>query len=407
MFQQHQGESLSEAWTHFKDLLQKVPHHSIDLWLQVQIFYGHVNPGTRRTIDQSVSGKLHDRNAEESWAVLEDLALYDNESWNDPRDFAKPVKAISLPQDVSSTSNLCLIELENQAQHLMDAHIAPKKSILNKFTSSCEICSGPHDSQCCMENLEQAFVDYASSRIDESGGKCLNAVTDLMTGALPSVTVKNSKLNVKSTSPDSSAHSYPMEDPQCSTRIHSLINAIMIYLKQPNKSRDDKSEEKGQQEKCGLKNINTTPPSPLDPSISFITEKEDDGDVMFIEIINKYDDSREEELRENEHATIGGPEVEYFDTFFTRIELAYHKYLMCGPIPSLFLRNPIITEEWKPFVELSNMTHDLSLGVVKFTDEINEIAYKMPHKIEQYNSLSNLEKEHTKLVYLRNEEDKR
>ncbi|GJU51150.1 hypothetical protein Tco_1220705 [Tanacetum coccineum] len=46
-------------------------------------------------------------------------------------------------------------------------------------------------------------------------------------------------------------------------------------------------------------------------------------------------------------------------------------------------------------------------GVVKFTDGINEIAYKMPHKIEQYNSLSNLEKEHTKLVYLRNEEDKR
>ncbi|GKB09021.1 hypothetical protein Tco_0837333 [Tanacetum coccineum] len=31
MFQQHQGESLSEAWTRFKDLLQKVPDHSIDL----------------------------------------------------------------------------------------------------------------------------------------------------------------------------------------------------------------------------------------------------------------------------------------------------------------------------------------------------------------------------------------
>ncbi|GJU83506.1 zinc finger, CCHC-type containing protein [Tanacetum coccineum] len=31
MFQQHQGESLSEAWTRFKDLLQKVPHHGIDL----------------------------------------------------------------------------------------------------------------------------------------------------------------------------------------------------------------------------------------------------------------------------------------------------------------------------------------------------------------------------------------
>ncbi|GJU33265.1 zinc finger, CCHC-type containing protein [Tanacetum coccineum] len=33
MFQQHHGESLYETWTHFKDLLQKVPHYSIDLWL--------------------------------------------------------------------------------------------------------------------------------------------------------------------------------------------------------------------------------------------------------------------------------------------------------------------------------------------------------------------------------------
>ncbi|GKG06181.1 zinc finger, CCHC-type containing protein, partial [Tanacetum coccineum] len=33
MFQQHHGESLSEAWTRFKDLLQKVSHHGIDYWL--------------------------------------------------------------------------------------------------------------------------------------------------------------------------------------------------------------------------------------------------------------------------------------------------------------------------------------------------------------------------------------
>ncbi|GKD02315.1 zinc finger, CCHC-type containing protein [Tanacetum coccineum] len=35
MFQQHQGESLSEAWTCFKDLLQKVPYHGIDRWLLI------------------------------------------------------------------------------------------------------------------------------------------------------------------------------------------------------------------------------------------------------------------------------------------------------------------------------------------------------------------------------------
>ncbi|GJR36751.1 MAK10-like protein [Tanacetum coccineum] len=165
-------QSLSEAWTRFKDLLQKVPHHGIDLWLQVQIFYDHVTPVTRRTIDQSAGGKLRDRNAKESWALLEDIALYDNESWNDPRDFAKPVKAISLPQDVPSTSDCHLIELKNQVQLLMEAHLAPMQPTqVNKITTSCEICSGPHDTQYCMEDLEQAFVEYASSRTDEAGGK--------------------------------------------------------------------------------------------------------------------------------------------------------------------------------------------------------------------------------------------
>ncbi|GJV81957.1 hypothetical protein Tco_1517827, partial [Tanacetum coccineum] len=175
MFQQHQGESLSKAWTRFKDLIQKVPHHGIDLWLQVQFFYEHVNPVTRRTIDQSAGGKLRDLNAEESWALLDDLALYDNESWNDPRDFAKPVKAIALPQDVPSTSDRRLIELENQVQRLMEAHLAPTQPTqVNKITTSCEICSGLHDTRYCMYDFEQAYVEYASSRVNEIGEKRLS-----------------------------------------------------------------------------------------------------------------------------------------------------------------------------------------------------------------------------------------
>ncbi|GJS63357.1 hypothetical protein Tco_0677921 [Tanacetum coccineum] len=78
-----------------------------------------------RTIDQLAGGKLRDRNAKESWALLEDLALYDNESWNGPRDFAKPVKEISLAQDVPSVSDCRLIELENQVQRFMEAYLAP------------------------------------------------------------------------------------------------------------------------------------------------------------------------------------------------------------------------------------------------------------------------------------------
>ncbi|GJR49377.1 MAK10-like protein [Tanacetum coccineum] len=125
MFQQHHGESLSDAWTRFKELLQKFPHNGFNLWLQ-----------------------------------------------NDPWDFIKPVKEIALPQDVLSTSDRRLIELENQVQRLMEAHLAPTQPTqVNKITTSCEICSGPHDTQYCMEDPEQAFIEYASSHTDEAGGK--------------------------------------------------------------------------------------------------------------------------------------------------------------------------------------------------------------------------------------------
>ncbi|GKC42549.1 hypothetical protein Tco_1060271 [Tanacetum coccineum] len=84
---------------------------------------------------------------------------------------SRPV-AISLPQEVPSTSNRRLIELENQVQRLMEADLAPKSSVqVNKIISLCKICSGPHDTQYCMENPKQAFVDYVSSCIDEAGGK--------------------------------------------------------------------------------------------------------------------------------------------------------------------------------------------------------------------------------------------
>ncbi|GJV92464.1 hypothetical protein Tco_1540277 [Tanacetum coccineum] len=59
-------------------------------------------------------------------------------------------------------------------------------------------------------------------------------------------------------------------------------------LSKQKKSCDDKSEEEERKEKSNSKNIDTTPPSPPDPSISFTTEK--------------YDDSRKEELREDENA---------------------------------------------------------------------------------------------------------
>nr|GEW97012.1 hypothetical protein [Tanacetum cinerariifolium] len=204
----------------------------------------------------------------------------------------------------------------------------------------------------------------------------LKAITDRIIGALPSDTVKNSKLNVNSASPVLSARSYPTKDLQRSTRIHNSINAITICPKRPGESQNNKPEEEEQKEKDDLKNINTNPSSPHDPSLSdtkFVYMKGDDGDMMFIELIKNNDDSRMEEPDVGENAEAEELGIEYFDIFPTRSELAYHK----------------------PFIDVSNMTHDLSSGMVRFMNEAEEIAYKMPHKLEQYNTLSDLEKEHT------------
>ncbi|GJS70737.1 hypothetical protein Tco_0703578 [Tanacetum coccineum] len=51
-----------------------------------------------------------------------------------------------LPQDVSSTSDLPpVIELENQVQRLMEAHLSHITKSENEITPNCEIYSGPHD----------------------------------------------------------------------------------------------------------------------------------------------------------------------------------------------------------------------------------------------------------------------
>ncbi|GJZ35966.1 hypothetical protein Tco_0581783 [Tanacetum coccineum] len=278
-------------------------------------------------------------------------------------------------------------------------------------------------------------------------------------------------------------------DPQCSTRVHSSINTITIHPKQPEKSQVNEPNMELEEESLGNTNSDPQPQPnqfasittkhvlklnsmlkslglvPQSSNIKFVCSKEDDGEVMFIEIIRDDDEPQNEDPNEKEGATTEEPVVEYFDTFPTRDELTYHRYLMSGPIPSIFLRNPIISEGFpynlkipcnigkldrrgntnggiinftgringmhvvdfmivedissiidprlsqvilgRPFIEISNMTHDPPEGVVRFINRIDEVVNKMPHKIEQYDSLSDLEKEHTKSVYLRNEGDKR
>ncbi|GJX70359.1 hypothetical protein Tco_0307530 [Tanacetum coccineum] len=137
-------QSLSEAWTRFKDLLQKFPQHGIDRWLQIQIFYDHVSFHLKCKINCAAGGKLRNKNTDESWEIIENLALYDLEGWNDTKDFVKPVKAISTPQGTSKTPDRRLLELEDQINFLLKgSRPTPKSSTYIPHTYANVVYSNP------------------------------------------------------------------------------------------------------------------------------------------------------------------------------------------------------------------------------------------------------------------------
>ncbi|GJQ98002.1 hypothetical protein Tco_0009141 [Tanacetum coccineum] len=66
--------NLSEAWTRFKDLLRKVPNHGLDLWLQIQNFYDHIDGTPQKGIDYAAGGRLKKLRPDKAWATIERLA---------------------------------------------------------------------------------------------------------------------------------------------------------------------------------------------------------------------------------------------------------------------------------------------------------------------------------------------
>ncbi|GJR43953.1 hypothetical protein Tco_1312056 [Tanacetum coccineum] len=80
----------------------------------------------------------------------------------------------------------------------------------------------------------EADFKQQQSKMTNKIDTVLKAITDQITGTLPSDTVKNPKL---STSPVFSARSYPTIDPHCSSHPSTSINAINAHSKEANISQ--------------------------------------------------------------------------------------------------------------------------------------------------------------------------
>ncbi|GKA48246.1 retrotransposon ORF1 [Tanacetum coccineum] len=292
MFQQHHAESLSEAWTRFKDLLQKVPHHGINLWLQVQIFYDHVNPITRRTIDQ-LTGVV--------------------------------------------PTTLCIAwKIPNKPSLNTHPHIPMKRE-------------SPNDGE--GTTMEGPAIEYFNMFLTRDE---LTYHKYLMSGPIPSISLRN-----------------PIITEGCPSNLKIPCNIGHVHIK---KAYID-----------------------LNSPLNIMTR------MMYNRIMRRKLNPKEDSNGgvSNFMGRIKGMDV-FIGNFTYVID-----FMIVEDISSIL--DPRLSQVvlGRPFIEISDMTHDPPEGVVRFIKGTNEVAYKMPHKIEQYDSLSDLEKEHTKSVYLRNKEDKR
>lgn len=71
-FRKGKDEPICRSWIRFKDLIRQVPHHGIEIWLLVQIFYHNVSQNDHNGINNSIKGKIANLSAEEGWNRIEE-----------------------------------------------------------------------------------------------------------------------------------------------------------------------------------------------------------------------------------------------------------------------------------------------------------------------------------------------
>ena len=68
------NESLFEAWERYKDMIRLCPHHGLEEWLIIHMFYNGLLYNTRMTIDAAGGGALMDKPYAEANQLIESMA---------------------------------------------------------------------------------------------------------------------------------------------------------------------------------------------------------------------------------------------------------------------------------------------------------------------------------------------
>ncbi|XP_078169978.1 uncharacterized protein LOC144564267 [Carex rostrata] len=133
-FRQKGDETMSEAWERFQEL-QRCPHHGIEGWNLLQIFYNSLMPQDKGMLDAAAGGSLMNKGAVDGYKLVDDMALNQSQ-WHNPRE--TPIILQRGMKEVNSNPNLAAeIAALNRKIDQMSVN-----SVNNYSPLPCSICGG-------------------------------------------------------------------------------------------------------------------------------------------------------------------------------------------------------------------------------------------------------------------------
>lgn len=69
------------AWNRYQNLFRMCPHHGLERWLILQIFYKGLTPQTRAFVDSAAGGGIMNKTLEEAFTLIENMASHHFQCW--------------------------------------------------------------------------------------------------------------------------------------------------------------------------------------------------------------------------------------------------------------------------------------------------------------------------------------
>ncbi|GJU94446.1 hypothetical protein Tco_1319202 [Tanacetum coccineum] len=153
-FCQDKDKPIGDAWRLFQDLLRKIPHHGINKWLLVQLFYNNMIPEDKGKFSHFVNFKFASLHEDKGWDRIKEFIQYQKDSWDDPSSHEYASLASELTKRNMDDR---LKKAHQQVSNLTTS--THRKSLKNAYLI-CDIYGGDHEADECDQNVshEQVFL---------------------------------------------------------------------------------------------------------------------------------------------------------------------------------------------------------------------------------------------------------